>query len=205
MPLFCPAGTTNASGWVTLGGTCTVTNYLLTTQFVIQGPWAHSNSAITSTSNTNWVFYDEVANWGWPRRAPGILSAKTRRRMRREQLEWARMQEEMNRAAAQRLQEGERARDRARQLLHLALTRDQQRSLEERRFFDMNVNGRTYRIHYGTHGNVRLIQGGVETRLYCAQPNGVPTEDAMLAQKLMLETDEPAFLRVANERILRAA
>lgn len=171
--------------------------------FTIQSHLAGATYAYTGANTityvgSDWIVYDEG-------RVPGILSAKTKRRMRREQREWTRMQEEANRAATQRMEERVRATTRARALLFSALSRDQQRSLEERNFFDMNVNGRTYRIHQGTHGNVRLIQGGVETRLYCAQPPDIPTEDAMLAQKLMLETDEPAFLRVANERILRAA
>lgn len=38
---------------------------------------------------------------------------------------------------------------------------------------------------------------------YCAQPGGVPVDDAVLAQKLALETDAAAFLRVANCTNLR--
>ncbi len=154
-------------------------------------------------TNGQWFVYDENQAVVVP--VSGILSAKTKRRYRKEQREAIRLQEEMNRAAAQRLQERQAATDRARLLLFSALTRDQQRSLLERQYFDMNVGGKTYRIKQGTHGNVRLVQAGVETMLYCAQPPDVPAEDAMLAQKLMLETDEPAFLRVANARVLARA
>jgi hypothetical protein len=31
-----------------------------------------------------------------------------------------------------------------------------------------------------------------------SQPDGVPAEDAMLAQKLWIETDEEKFIKVAN-------
>lgn len=160
------------------------------------GSWYVASNTISAVTcfDGNWRI-DALPN------RVNIVSAKTRRRMRREQ---ERFEAEMGRARAERRATEEAAVARARTLLFSALNRDQQRSLEERQFFEMNVNGKTYRIHQGTHGNVRLIQGGVETRLFCAQPPNVPTEDAMLAQKLMLETDEQAFLRVANERILTA-
>jgi hypothetical protein len=182
------------------------------TSVVMQGswPWPYYSAAVISSSSIWTTALNTISavtfadgNWridGLPNRV-NIVSAKTRRRMRREQ---ERFEAEMGRARAERRATEEAAVARARALLFSALTRDQQRSLEERQFFEMNVNGKTYRIHQGTHGNVRLVQGGEETRLFCAQPPNVPVEDAMLAQKLMLETDEQAFLRVANERILTA-
>jgi hypothetical protein len=162
----------------------------------------YTNTA-TTWANANWLVYDEVANIDLGLLTPpAILSAKTRRRLRREQREWEeRMRVE--REAAEVL--ASMAKRKARALLYSALSRDQQRSLEERQYFELNIGGKTYRIKQGTHGNVRLVQGDVETMLYCAQPNGVPAEDAMLAQKLMLECDEQAFLRVANARVLARA
>lgn len=52
----------------------------------------------------------------------------------------------------------------------------------------------------GAPGGRRGVGGGVwEGALNCAHPGElVPDADTMLAQKLMLEADEPAFLRVAN-------
>lgn len=160
-------------------------------------------SIITLTGNTitQGCWPADLTQWGYAQiQAPAILSRKTRRRMREEQ---RRYDAEMARATAERRATEDAARTKAMGLLMSTLTRGQQRSLRESMYFDMNVNGRTYRIRLGTHGNVRLIEGGREVRSFCAQPDGVPIEDAMLAQKLMLEADEQAFLRVANAREIR--
>lgn len=94
------------------------------------------------------------------------------------------------------------AKGRAKKLLMDCLTPIQRGSLEALGYFDVFVGGKTYRIKQGTHGNVREIVEGKEVTSFCVQPDGVPDEDAMLAQKLWLETDEREFLRVANARVL---
>lgn len=60
-------------------------------------------------------------------------------------------------------------------------------------------SGRQYRINYGTTGNIAVLtrSGRVEYRL-CAGPTGIPVPAVMLAQKLMLETQESDFLRIAG-------
>lgn len=174
--------------------------------------WAQWSYSCSTTSVTNpsasWQLYNNawVANT-WSSviikkpQAPAVLSQATHRRMQAEALA---EQERTNLLRREERAKEEAARTRARALLMQSLTRDQQRSLEERSYFDLNVGGKHYRIRQGTHGNVRLVQGDRETVSYCAQPDNVPAEDAMLAQKLMLETDEPAFLRVANARQMHA-
>lgn len=94
------------------------------------------------------------------------------------------------------------ASDRARQLLESLLSNEQLVSLRVHRYFDVIApSGNRYRIYEGSHGNVALLEdGGREECRYCAQPDGVPTADMMLAQKLQLEADEQGFLAVANER-----
>lgn len=97
------------------------------------------------------------------------------------------------------------AKGRAERLLLGALGPEQRKDLTEKNCFYLHTqSGRRYRIDRGTHGNVKLVdeKNGVISR-FCAQPPGVPAEDAMLAQKLMLETDEQSFLRVANETRMR--
>jgi len=90
---------------------------------------------------------------------------------------------------------------RARRLLMSVLSPAQRQTYEDKRYFDVQVAGKVYRIHQGTHGNVReLGPDGRERYLWCAQPDHVPTEDAMLAQMLLLKHDEAAFRRVANRR-----
>lgn len=129
--------------------------------------------------------------------APAIISSRTRRRMQREQRAYDRAIEAQQRAHVE-------AQQRARDLLASSLTGEQRESLAARGYFDIAIGGARYRIHQGTHGNVRLLgEGDREVASFCAQPDGVPAEDAMLAQKLMLETDERAFLAVANRRALR--
>jgi hypothetical protein len=96
------------------------------------------------------------------------------------------------------------ARDKARALLQSMLTVQQREQLQREMFFEIvSQSQQRYRIRQGTHGNVRLLNAaGTEVASYCGQPCGVPDEDAMLAQKLQLEYDEPGFLRAANRRAM---
>lgn len=105
------------------------------------------------------------------------------------------------REAAERQAERDKVREKAWKLLLSMLDKQQKDQLERDRFFDVVARNsrRRYRIHHGTHGNVRLLNDvGKEVTRYCAQPNNVPAEDAMLAQKLMLEHEEDQYLKVAN-------
>jgi hypothetical protein len=92
------------------------------------------------------------------------------------------------------------AQKKAEALLLSVLTEEQRSELSKRRqFFVTSKSGKRYRIDRHTHGNVyELNELGNPVRRLCAQPPGVPVDDAIAAQKLMLETDEAAFLRVAN-------
>lgn len=120
----------------------------------------------------------------------------------------AEVQAELLREQERRRQEEERVakhtavKRRAEALLLSNLNAQQRDDLKNRGCFYLHTqSGKKYRIDRSTHGNVKLIdETGKILKGYCAQPNGVPTDDAILAQKLMLETDEPAFLRVANAR-----
>ncbi len=96
---------------------------------------------------------------------------------------------------------------RARALLDSLLSAPQRKTLQEQKFFDLEVQARdgakkVYRIRQGRSGNVDLLGAdGKPIRRYCAHPDlFVPDEDTMLAQKLMLETAEEQFLRTANCR-----
>lgn len=93
------------------------------------------------------------------------------------------------------------ASERARALLLSMLEVHQREQLQRDQYFEVIArhSKRRYRIRQGTHGNVRLLnEQGREVTRYCGQPDGVPTEDAMLAQKLQIEHDENAFLKAAN-------
>jgi hypothetical protein len=111
-------------------------------------------------------------------------------------------QEEANRLAAIEAERQRMANEKAKKLLVEHLSPQQQKTYDEKRYFDVDIEGRTYRIHHGSHGNVRLLgtgeKTGKEVTKYCIQPDGVPVGDVLLAQKLLLEADEKEFLRIAN-------
>jgi len=95
---------------------------------------------------------------------------------------------------------------RAEDLLRSMLSEEQRRELDEHNHFHVRVPDprqlgcqRVYRIERGFQGNVKLIENGRATRRYCIHADArLPHADQMLAQKLMLESDEADFLRIAN-------
>lgn len=102
--------------------------------------------------------------------------------------------------------EHQRANTRAEALLIEHLSPQQAEELRLRGHFHVRLlSGRRYRIRRGQHGNVCEVDGrGQAIRSLCVQPVGyLPDADAMLAQKLWLETDEAALLRTANITPLR--
>jgi hypothetical protein len=94
---------------------------------------------------------------------------------------------------------------RAENLLFTILTPSQVRQYTDDDYFDVVIDGRTYRIKKGYSRNVELIEAGKPTALYCAHPrdaHSAPVPDAMLAQLLMLKTNEADFLKIANKTVL---
>ena len=96
------------------------------------------------------------------------------------------------------------ARARARELLREHLNEAQREQYERAgSFMVVAQSGRRYRIRTATTSNVRDETEGAD---YCMQFRSdpqclsIPLEDLMLAQKLLLECDEPQFLRIANKR-----
>jgi hypothetical protein len=96
------------------------------------------------------------------------------------------------------------ARARACELLREHLNETQREQFDRARsFIVVAQSGRRYRIRAAATSNVREEAEGVD---YCMQfrtdPQclSIPVEDLMLAQKLLLECDEPQFLRIANKR-----
>lgn len=96
------------------------------------------------------------------------------------------------------------AKERAERLLLARLPERQRRQRKKEGFFDVKGSaGRLYRIHTGTHGNVRELERQADGTLraiasLCCQPRAVPEADAHLAQYLWLKHDEETFRRVAN-------
>lgn len=99
----------------------------------------------------------------------------------------------------QRLQLARRN-ERARELLVACLTSRQRRELEARGYFHVETarGRRRYRLAPG-RAPIRVHGEDGSQWSYCIHPDaGFPQEDVVLAQKLLLETDEEAFLRIAN-------
>jgi hypothetical protein len=99
--------------------------------------------------------------------------------------------------------ERQEAQRRAAILLREHLTHEQIEELMQERHFRVQApSGIVYRIDVGYARNVRrLDETGRPIETYCIHPAdalGIPEEDSMLAQKLMLETSEADFLRIAN-------
>lgn len=87
------------------------------------------------------------------------------------------------------------ARERAEQLLVSCLSPSQRQQYEENSTFTVTgQSGEHYTIHSFSAYNVTS-----PTWSFCAGPQDVPICDQMLAQKLMLETEEVQFLRIANK------
>ena len=171
---------------------------------------AQSITAANSSIFTNWIDMQDLGN-----------SAAAQQRLRahpgyrkptKEEVAAALKREAEHKAAAEKAEaDRKKARERADLLLRESLTPQQREDLAAKNCFylesiDKDGKRRKYRIDRGTHGNIKLLDDA--NRIigsYCVQPNGVPIEDAMLAQKLWIETDEAAFIKAANFRPQAAA
>jgi len=149
---------------------------------------------------------EQHARWEEERRIRDAADAQRRaefeaQRPVREAAERQR-QAEFAEAEKKRLAEQAVADARAKKLLIECLTSEQRATLEKYNYFDVKVpSGQVYRIHKGWAHNVKRVRpdGTVAPGTFCAHPSDqVPHYDNMLAQKFTLETDEQAFLRIAN-------
>lgn len=125
-----------------------------------------------------------------------------------ERVQWQLHAERLNAEQDARLQ----ADRKAEALLKTMLTADQRCQYESGlRYFDVltTKDGKTrrYRIEHGWAGNVFLMDdNGRPIERFCIHPAlKVPVADNLIAQKLLLETDEEKFLSIANKTVLRAA
>jgi hypothetical protein len=99
----------------------------------------------------------------------------------------------------------------ARELLLEQLTQEQLQSFEQHNWFLVRGrSGQHYRIRDDGHvvANIEVVERdllGHDRVLHrlCAHIGeyGIPQADHLLAQKLMLEADEEAFLRLANRHV----
>jgi hypothetical protein len=94
------------------------------------------------------------------------------------------------------------AEDRSFALLREWLSPTQRAQYQRERQFEVlgSHSGKRYRIRRGQQMNVdELDDAGAIVATWCFVPDRhVPTGDVLLAQKIALETDEPATLAIAN-------
>ncbi len=153
-----------------------------------------TTNASSNASSTIWINWNDSASWNDYR----VFAAREPT-----QAELA-AKEERKRKLAER-------QERARKLLEEVLDEQQQRELEEHRYFTVHsrTSKRRYRVkvNAGVHGNVEEIdhEGRVIASLCCAPEGGIPKDDAFVGQKLWLEHDDEGFRRVANITRRRAA
>lgn len=170
--------------------------------------WVSINTSSTATTSTDTVWYRWANDSSY---APPVVAVAYRAVAQTdEQLAAAARRREEARARAE--EEAERqaaAKARAETLLLEHLDEEQRGEWQrERAFRVISKDGeRVYRIRDGWAGNVELLNAeGVALRRYCIHPSvDCPNEDNALAQKFLLETDEEAFIRIANATQLRAA
>ena len=185
---------TAANVYSTASSSITVTN-----AGTMDTTWAQWNTnSITVTNAT----YDPQLIWGtWV-----TANGRSRRVQREEWVEAATPSPEDLAAAVERQaaearrlddlrQRNREANERAEALLESCLTTQQLDDLDTIDAFRVTAaSGRQYVIHRGYAGNVES-----EGFRYCIHgPSDLPHADQMLMQKLLLETDEAAFLRIAN-------
>ena len=97
--------------------------------------------------------------------------------------------------------EGRRAHERSLDLLLRCLTPAQRAEFAHTHAFEVRgESGEHYRITFGKRANIEVLApSGMVLRRLCAGPLDIPAPAVMLAQKLMLETQEAEFLRIARE------
>lgn len=92
------------------------------------------------------------------------------------------------------------AREKARLLLVDCLEENQREEFERDGYFHVETRDGTRRYRLRPGGQPQRVMGEDGRRWsYCIHPSGgFPSEDVVLAQKLLLETNEEEFLRIAN-------
>ncbi len=174
------------------------------TQHIGQTVTAATMSAIT-TDLTNVINQAAWGNWNLSIENMRNASAEQVRAVQERQRQ-AQEQQQRYQADQARVQvERSLAERRAEKLLQETLSAAQREELASKGFFTLKTiaasgEERIYRIKRGRSRNVEQVDAnGNRIKYLCAHPIAqVPDADTMLAQKLMLETDEGEFLRIAN-------
>lgn len=162
-----------------------------------------TTTTITTTTNTAgqaWIQWVSVSGQSGQR----VIQA---RQTPQEAAEANRRMEEYREGKKVEAERYRAAKERAEGLLYENLSDEQRAEIKRSKFFVVTggKTGRRYKINAegGLSGNVHEIDdSGVLKRRLCAHIDhaaNAPIFDHILAQKLMLEYEEEAFLKVAND------
>lgn len=153
----------------------------------------------TSAASTNYVWRTWNDSCAWHNTngvyrpaAPAIVRTPSRSELRR--------REKQRRKSAAKKQIALRAAERL-LLEHLSQEQAEQYR-EEKKFAVITEEGRRYEIDCGKrmHNVFEVDEAGRHKVEHCIYQQGQnPLPDNVLAQKLLLEADEPAFRRIANQ------
>lgn len=215
MPIY-TGGMQHLNTFTNAGTVWTEWNTQITYQPVtsIVDPWPQwirvttRTNAITANTHTwhGWVTQEDLVGTGGQLRGQRLREEYQRDLQRHreaqavEEAQWAaRRREDEARWQAER-QAIEVAKQTAKELLMSLLSAEQRDMLLKRQYFLVKAkSGRIYRIDEGTHGNLKVLDKDMKViERLCIQPNNVPAGDAMLMQKLMIETAEDVFRSHAN-------
>jgi len=190
------ASNSTTATWNCWNDTGTATSVIDTTW----GCWANSTVTTTATtagSATTWM------QWMSDGTTSGTYVVTQPAQLSKEQLAVVKQQQaEFNKAQAELQAKQKHAKAKAEQLLVEHLTEEQEKAWKENRaIFVTAKSGRRFKIREGRAGNIEEINAeGKAIRSFCVhvEPYNVPDADNVLAQKLALEHNEEALLRVAN-------
>jgi predicted protein tyrosine phosphatase len=206
LPVYPPTGMYFTGGPMVIEGTATMAQTDLYTMTmtgtsrvdVIWTQWTtNAGTAAIGTNNvwTTWQNNTASSNTVYPQRyaQPAPLTAE---QIAEQEARFAKLERRRKREVRQR----QIAELRAQRLLHELLTDEQAKEYAERKSFHVRVRDRTFRINRGLAGNITEIdEAGNQLAKYCVHLYGQePTEDSMVAQLLMLQTDLAEFERRAN-------
>lgn len=169
--------------------------------------WESWNDTTTSTTtySSGSIWYTWCSDSTAMAEAVTISSYPIHEPSEEELAERAREAEERDKARQEQQRQQEIALEKSKQLLLDSLDEpNQERLHRDRQIHVWSKSGKSFRIKCGRQHNIfEMDAEGKDIREYCIHVKDVvPNFDNMLAQKLMLESYEEEFLRVANVRQL---
>lgn len=187
----------------------TASTWTTATSYSVWDAWNDSASCtLTGSTTGNTLVWKQFMRDTETTHIQRVVSQQNLRKPSEEEVRRVLAREQRLRAEAdERVFKEQLANEKALRLLRACLTPKQREDLEKKKCFYVEVkdgDGRVerYRLDYSTHGNVaQLDEKGSIIRTFCVQPEGVPVGDAVLTQKLYLESSEKTraeFFEKAN-------